>query len=44
MDVSDYSVDPALIGRLVEVTADLDRVRAPDLTAAVTGLASLAPG
>jgi Mu transposase, C-terminal domain/Helix-turn-helix domain of resolvase len=25
---SDYSVDPAVIGRIVEVTADLDRVRA----------------
>ena len=28
VDASDYSVDPAVIGRLVEVTADLDRVRA----------------
>jgi hypothetical protein len=28
VDTSDYSVDPAVIGRLVEVTADLDRVRA----------------
>lgn len=28
LDASDYSVDPAVIGRLVEVTADLDRVRA----------------
>jgi transposase len=27
LDTSDYSVDPAVIGRLVEVTADLDRVR-----------------
>jgi transposase len=27
LDASDYSVDPAVIGRLVEVTADLDRVR-----------------
>jgi transposase len=26
LDASDYSVDPAVIGRLVEVTADLDRV------------------
>jgi transposase len=25
---SDYSIDPAVIGRIVEVTADLDRVRA----------------
>jgi hypothetical protein len=25
---SDYSVDPAVIGRMIEVTADLDRVRA----------------
>ena len=28
LDTNDYSVDPAAIGRLVEVTADLDRVRA----------------
>jgi len=28
VDTSDYSVDPAVIGRLVEVTADLDRVQA----------------
>jgi hypothetical protein len=28
LDASDYSLDPAVIGRLVEVTADLDRVRA----------------
>jgi Helix-turn-helix domain of resolvase len=28
LDASDYSVDPAVIGHLVEVTADLDRVRA----------------
>jgi hypothetical protein len=28
LDASDYSVDPAMIGRLVEVTAGLDRVRA----------------
>jgi hypothetical protein len=28
LDASDYSVDPAMIGRLVDVTADLDRVRA----------------
>src|SRR5215472_9240275 len=28
LDASDYSVDPAVIGRIVEVTADLDRVRA----------------
>jgi hypothetical protein len=28
LDASDYSVDPAVIGRLVGVTADLDRVRA----------------
>jgi hypothetical protein len=28
LDASDYSVDPAVIGRLVDVTADLDRVRA----------------
>ena len=27
LDTSDYSVDPVVIGRLVEVTADLDRVR-----------------
>ncbi len=27
LDSSDYSVDPAVIGRLVDVTADLDRVR-----------------
>jgi hypothetical protein len=27
LDASDYSVDPAAIGRLVEVTADLERVR-----------------
>ena len=27
VDASDYSVDPAVIGRLVDVTADLDRVR-----------------
>ncbi len=28
LDASDYSVDPAVIGRLAGVTADLDRVRA----------------
>ena len=28
LDASDYSVDPAVIGRLIEVTADLDRVTA----------------
>jgi hypothetical protein len=28
LDASDYPVDPAVIGRLVEVTAGLDRVRA----------------
>jgi hypothetical protein len=28
LDASDYSVDPAVIGRLVEVTADLNRVQA----------------
>jgi len=28
LDASDYSVDPAMIGRLIEVTAGLDRVRA----------------
>src|SRR5215468_8016490 len=28
LDTSDYSVDPAVIGRFIEVTADLDRVRA----------------
>jgi transposase len=27
VDTNDYSVDPAVIGRLVEVTADLERVR-----------------
>lgn len=27
LDASDYSVDPTVIGRLVDVTADLDRVR-----------------
>jgi transposase len=27
LDTSDYSVDPTMIGRLVDVTADLDRVR-----------------
>ena len=27
LDASDYSVDPAMIGRFVDVTADLDRVR-----------------
>lgn len=27
LDTSDYSVDPAVIGRLVEVSADLDHVR-----------------
>ena len=27
LDASDYSVDPTAIGRLVDVTADLDRVR-----------------
>jgi hypothetical protein len=27
LDASDYSVDPAMIGRLVDVTAALDRVR-----------------
>ena len=28
LDSNDYSVDPAVIGRRIEVTADLDRVRA----------------
>jgi hypothetical protein len=28
LDASDYSVDPAVIGRLVDVSADLERVRA----------------
>jgi hypothetical protein len=28
LDASDYSVDPSVIGALVEVTADLDRVQA----------------
>jgi hypothetical protein len=28
LDASDYSVDPTAIGRMIEVTADLDRVRA----------------
>jgi len=28
LNASDYSVDPSVIGRLVEVTADLDRVQA----------------
>jgi hypothetical protein len=27
IDASDYSVDPAVIGRLVDVTADLKRVQ-----------------
>ena len=27
IDTNDYSVDPRAIGRVVEVTADLDRVR-----------------
>jgi hypothetical protein len=27
LDTNDYSVDPAMIGRLVDVSADLDRVR-----------------
>lgn len=27
LDTNDYSVDPTMIGRLVDVTADLDRVR-----------------
>ena len=27
LDTSDYSVDPAMIGRMVDVTADLDRVK-----------------
>jgi transposase len=27
LDASDYSVDPAVIGRLVDITADLDQVR-----------------
>jgi hypothetical protein len=27
LDTSDYSVDPVAIGRLVDVTADLDRVQ-----------------
>src|SRR4051794_35503046 len=27
LDTNDYSVDPAMIGRMVEVAADLDRVR-----------------
>jgi hypothetical protein len=28
LDASDYSVDPTAIGRMVDITADLDRVRA----------------
>ena len=27
LDTNDYSVDPAVIGRIVDVAADLDRVR-----------------
>ena len=27
LDTNDYSVDPTAIGRMVDVTADLDRVR-----------------
>ena len=27
VDTNDYSVDPAVIGRMVDVTADLERVR-----------------
>lgn len=27
LDTNDYSIDPAVIGRMVDVTADLDRVR-----------------
>ena len=27
LDASDYSVDPTAIGRIVDITADLDRVR-----------------
>ena len=27
LDTNDYSVDPTVIGRMVDVTADLDRVR-----------------
>ena len=27
LDSSDYSVDPSAIGRIVDITADLDRVR-----------------
>ncbi len=27
LDTNDYSVDPAVIGRMVDVAADLDRVR-----------------
>jgi hypothetical protein len=27
LDTNDYSVDPAVIGRVVDVTADLERVR-----------------
>ncbi len=27
LDTNDYSVDPTVIGRIVDVTADLDRVR-----------------
>jgi hypothetical protein len=28
LDASDYSVDPAMIGRVVDVSADLERVQA----------------
>ena len=28
LDANDYSVDPCVIGRMVDVTADLDRIRA----------------
>jgi hypothetical protein len=28
LDVSDYSVDPTAVGRMVDIAADLDRVRA----------------
>ena len=34
LDTSDYSVDPTVIGRIVDVTADLDRVRGPRSRAA----------
>ena len=29
LDASDYSVDPTAIGRMVDMAADLDRVRTP---------------